>query len=81
MSKKLPPLDHLRTVLRIGMTRDEFYAACDDLMESYQLRIGSPAVSESLVSIYVEEGDAVLCFMPAGTLSYVEYKGDVFMGG
>lgn len=78
----LPPLDHMRTVLRIGMTKDEFYAACDDLMENYQLRVGSPAASMSLVSIHVAEGDALLCFLSGegDTLAYVEYRGDVFMG-
>lgn len=82
MPTTLPPLDHMRTVLRIGMSKDEFYAACDDLMEHYQLRVGSPAASMNLVSIHVAEGDVLLCFLTGegGTLSYVEYRGDVFMG-
>jgi len=82
MAPQLPPLAHMRTVLRVGMTRDEFFAACDDLMESYQLRVGSPAASTTLVSIHVAEGDALLCFLhgPGNTLNYVEYRGGVFMG-
>jgi len=82
MPAQLPPLDHMRTVLRIGMSKDEFYAACDDLMENYQLRVGSPAASMTLVSIHVAEGDALLCFLSGkgNTLAYVEYRGDVFMG-
>lgn len=82
MSTSLPPLAHLRTVLRIGMSKDEFYTACDNLMESYQLRVGSPAANMNLVSIHVAEGDALLCFLtgPDNTLAYVEYRGGVFMG-
>lgn len=70
----------MRGVLRIGMTRDEFFSACDDLMEHFQLRVGSPSASTDLVSIHVAEGDALLCFLTGGTLGYVEYRGDVFMG-
>lgn len=82
MPAQLPPLDHMRTVLRIGMSKDEFFTACDDLMEHYQLRVGSPAASNTLVSIHVAEGDVLLCYLhgPGNTLSYVEYRGGIFMG-
>lgn len=69
----------MRTVLRFGMTRDEFFAACDDLMENYQLQVGSPALDMNLVSISVKEGGQLLCFLGDGTLVYVEYKGGVFL--
>jgi hypothetical protein len=71
----------MKTVLRIGMTKDEFFAMCDDLMESFELKVGSPTISTDLVSIYVAEGDVLLCFLTGDKLSYVEYKGDIFMGG
>lgn len=82
MPTTLPPLAHMRTVLRIGMTSDELYALCDELMERYQLRVGAPSASPTLISIHVAEGDALLCFLTGegNTLSYVEYRGDVFMG-
>jgi hypothetical protein len=70
---------HLRTVLRIGMSSDEFFRACDDLMEQFALRIVSPTLDQRLVGIRVAEGDFALCFLPDGKLTYVEYRGDVFM--
>lgn len=72
MNKELPPLAPMRTVLRYGMPSDEFFAACDELMERYSLRVGSPTLSMSLVSIAVAEGDQLLCFLNEGRLSYVE---------
>ena len=81
MSQKLPNLAHMRSVLRIGMSKDEFYQMCDDLMENFQLRVGSPSLSLDLTSIYVEEGDVLLCFLTGGKLTYVEYRGGIFMGG
>ena len=80
MPQSLPPLAHMRDVLRLGMTRDEFFTACDELMERDQLRVGSPSGSTTLVSIHVADGDALLCFLTGGTLTYVEYRGDIFMG-
>ncbi|HND31852.1 MAG TPA: low temperature requirement protein A, partial [Myxococcota bacterium] len=71
----------MRTLLRIGMTRDEFHAACDSLLGTYALKIGMPSASTDLVSIQVAEGDRLLCFLTDGTLSYVEYKGGIFMEG
>lgn len=80
MKDKLPPLAHMSTVLRFGMSRDEFFAACDDLMEHYTLRVGSPTLDMNLVSIAVAEGDSLLCFLNEAGLSYVEYRGDEFIG-
>jgi hypothetical protein len=78
--KKLPNLTHMRGVLRIGMSRDEFFQMCDDLMDDFQLRVGSPTLDhEKLVSLAVEEGDVLLCFLREGRLSYVEYRGDIFL--
>lgn len=79
MNEELPPLAHMRTVLRYGMPRDEFFAACDALMERYTLRVGSPSLSMNLVSIAVAEGDQLLCFLNEAGLSYVEYRGGVFL--
>jgi hypothetical protein len=81
MPTSLPPLAHMRTVLRFGMTSDEFYQACDDLMENYQLRVGTPTLDLNVVSIAVKEGDVLLCFLTDGKLAYVEYKGGVFLDG
>jgi hypothetical protein len=78
--RKLPNLDHMRCELRIGMTRDEFFQVCDDLTDDFTLRVGSPILDhEKLVSIHVEEGDTLLCFLHEGRLSYVEYRGGVFL--
>ena len=60
--RPLPPLAHLRTVLRIDMSSDEFFLACDDLMEQFALRISSPTLDQRLVGIHVAEGDVALCF-------------------
>jgi hypothetical protein len=79
MSRGLPPLAHMRTVLRFGMPRDEFFAACDALMENYQLRVGSPALDMNIVSIAVLEGDQLLCFLNDDMLVYVEYQGGIFL--
>ena len=81
-AEKLPPLAHMRAVLRVGMSHDEFFAACDELMADFQLCVGSPSGSLNLVSIRVAEGDALLCFLtgPGKSLAYGEYRGGVFMG-
>ena len=76
--RKLPNLDHMRRVLRIGMTRNEFFRACDDLMDDFALRIGPRG--RDLVAIHVAEGDVLLCFLDEGRLSYVEYQSDAFLG-
>lgn len=69
----------MRKVLRAGMSRDEFFKACDDLSENFELRVGMPSASRDLVAISVLEGDALLCFLTGGKLSYVEYRGGVFL--
>ncbi len=82
MEKPLPSLDHMRSVLSVGMTRGEFFQACDDLMDNYRLWLSAPALpSTDLVGIYVAEGDTLLCFLIEDRLTYVEYRGDVFLGG
>jgi hypothetical protein len=82
MEKPLPGLDHMRSVLSIGMTRGEFFQACDDLMENYRLRLSVPVPSRTdLVGISVAEKDTLLCFLIEDRLTYVEYRGDVFLGG
>lgn len=63
------------------MSKDEFHAACDGLLEEGPLRIGTPAANENLVSIHVDEGDAVLFFLSDDRgLTYAEYRGDIFLG-
>jgi low temperature requirement protein LtrA len=69
----------MRSLLRIGMTRDEFHAACDSLLGTYALKIGMPSAGMDLVSIQVAEGDHLLCFLRGGTLGDVEYKGGIVM--
>src|SRR5262249_39383595 len=82
MGKPLPSLDHMRSVLRVGMTSGEFFQACDDLMANYQLRLSVPVPSPTdLVGIHVAEGDTLLCFLIEDRLAYVEYLGDVCLGG
>jgi hypothetical protein len=51
----------MRRVLRIGITTDEFFQVCDDLMDDFALRVDSPILDhKKLVSIHVEEvGSAV----------------------
>ena len=79
MATNLPPLDRMRTVLRIGMTREELMLACDELLETYAPRVGSPILDDKLISIGVAEGGVLLCFLPEGELTYVEYEGGIFM--
>ena len=76
----MPSLNSLRVKFRAGMSRDEFFAACDELLEEGPLCVGSPTMSEDLVSIKVDEGDEVLFFLAGGRLDYAEYRGDVFLG-
>ena len=80
MPPTLPTLDEMHALLRAGMTRDEFFFMLDDLAErSGSLRFGSPTLDPNLVSIPVAEGDALLCFIVDGKLTYVEYKGGIFL--
>jgi hypothetical protein len=81
MPKPTPPtLDEMRSRLRAGMSRDEFFAALDALMEERGgLSFGAPTADERLIAIPVKEGGKLLCFMPRGSLEYVEYEGGIFL--
>ena len=74
-----PSLGEMRALLRAGMTRDEFFAVLDDLAETRGLRMSLPAGDDRLIGLPVAEGGELLCFLPAGVLSYVEYRGDIFL--
>jgi hypothetical protein len=78
----LPDLGHMRSVLRAGMTREELFQACDDLMEDHRLQLNLPAAPRTdVVGIHVAEGDMLLCFLSEDRLTYVEYRGGIFLGG
>jgi hypothetical protein len=55
-----PTCDTLRHRFRVGMSRDEFFATCDDLLP---LRLTSPTLDPNVVGIYVAEGGVVLFFL------------------
>lgn len=74
-----PPLDEMRTVLRVGMTRDEFFSTLDAIVVKRGLRVRLPTATDRLVALPVAEGDELLCFLPEGVLNYVEYRGGVFL--
>jgi len=74
-----PGLDEMRTLLRAGMTRDEFFAVLDDIAMDRGLRISMPTNDDRLVALPVAEGGELLCFLPHGVLDYVEYKGGIFL--
>lgn len=74
-----PTLDEMRTLLRAGMTRDEFFTVLDDLATTRGLRVTLPTADDRLIGLPVAEGDQLLCFLPEGELNYVEYKGGVFL--
>jgi len=76
---KAPSLEEMRTLLRAGMTRDEFFAVLDDLAMERGLRISLPTNDDRLVALPVADGGELLCFLPAGVLNYVEYKGGIFL--
>jgi hypothetical protein len=76
---KAPSLDEMRALLRAGMTRDEFFAVLDDLVIERGLRFSLPTADDRLVGLPVAEGGELLCFLPAGALNYVEYKGGIFL--
>ncbi len=78
-SPKAPSLDEMRALLRAGMTRDEFFAVLDDLAMERGLRISLPTNDDRLVALPVADGGELLCFLPAGVLNYVEYKGGIFL--
>lgn len=74
-----PSLAEMRTLLRAGMTRDEFFTVLDELAINRGLRMSLPTNSEDLVGLPVAEGGELLCFLSGGELSYVEYKGGIFL--
>lgn len=74
-----PTLAEMRTLLRAGMTRDEFFDALEELVVTRGLRIKLPTADDRLVALPVAEGDDLLCFLPDGFLNYVEYKGGIFL--
>jgi len=69
----------MRTLLRAGMTRDEFFTVLDDLAIERGLRISLPTNDDRLVALPVADGGELLCFLPTGVLNYVEYKGGIFL--
>ena len=76
-----PTLADLRLTFHAGMSKDDFFAACDSLLERFGgLRVGAPAASETLISLAVAEGDVVLFFLTDGALTYAEYRGGIFLG-
>lgn len=74
-----PSLEEMRSLLRAGMTRDEFFAALDELAMERGLRISLPTNDDRLVALPVADGGELLCFLPTGVLNYVEYKGGIFL--
>lgn len=72
----LPTLDQMRSRLRAGMPRAEFFSTLDAMADADGLRVGG---SPDCVRIPVAEGDELLCFLYDGALQYVEYRGGVFM--
>jgi len=74
-----PTLAEMRTLLRAGMTRDEFFTVLDEIVVERGLRLRLPTNSDTLVALPVAEGGELLCFLPTGVLNYVEYKGDIFL--
>lgn len=80
MPPTLPSLQQMRQLLRAGMSREEFFAVLDELVERPGgLQFGSPTGSSDLISLPVAEGDQLLCFLTDGRLTYVEYQGDIFL--
>ncbi len=83
MSRSLGPddnllsLDEVRSILRVGMMRDELFNACDDFLGKHQLRLSLPDIpNHNIVGIHVAEGEMLLCFLAEDRLTYVEYRGD-----
>lgn len=81
MPRRMPTLEDLGGTFHAGMTKDDFFEACDSLLERFGgLRMGTPSASENLISIHVAEGDVVLFFLTDDQLGYAEYKGGIFLG-
>lgn len=74
-----PTLDEMRTKLRAGMTRDEFWTVLEEIVVERGLRISLPTNDDRLVALPVADGGELLCFLPEGVLNYVEYEGGIFL--
>jgi hypothetical protein len=73
----MPTLAEMRQLLRAGMSRDEFFAALDSLLDrAGGLRLRG--YGTDLVGVPVAEGGELLCFVK-DTLTYVEYNGGIFL--
>jgi hypothetical protein len=78
MNRPQPPtLAKMKTLLRPGMSRDEFFLVLDELAEE-GLALTLPAANANLVGLPVAEGGELLCFV-SEVLTYVEYEGDIFL--
>lgn len=76
---RAPSLDEMRTLLRAGMTRDEFFDVLEALTLERGLRMSMPTNDDRLIGLPVAEGGQLLCFLPDGVLNYVEYEGGIFL--
>lgn len=74
-----PTLDEMRTKLRAGMTRDEFWTVLEEIVVERGLRYSLPTNDDRLVALPVADGGELLCFLPEGVLNYVEYEGGIFL--
>lgn len=74
-----PTLAEMRERLRPGMSHDEFFATLDEIVVERGLRMSMPTNDKRVIALPVAEGGELLCFLPDGVLTYVEYKGGVFL--
>lgn len=74
-----PTLAEMRERLRPGMSKDEFYTTLDEIVVERGLRMSMPSNDDRVIALPVAEGGELLCFLPEGVLTYVEYKGGVFL--
>jgi hypothetical protein len=79
MPKPTTTLHEMRSKLRAGMSREEFFAALDAIVEERGLCFGLPTADERVIAVPVKEGGELLCFLPHGRLEYVEYRGGIFL--
>lgn len=77
--RQAPSLAEMRALLRAGMTSDEFFTVLDQIVVERGLQMSMPTNDKRLIGLPVAEGGELLCFLHEGVLSYVEYKGDVFL--
>jgi hypothetical protein len=76
---KLAPIESsIGRSFRIGMTREEFFFACDELPDPIKLSL--PTNDMSVVAIHTDEGAKVLFFLSDERgLFYAEQDGGTFM--